>query len=704
MNAAEKNELIDYLLDSRTTITITRVADFPLLPTVGGQYTTLPPPSPSLVEGEALIIVTEEEEKLFSGLPTSVKMVSLSALSATATTLLRHTDIREYANITKPTPELVLGLLRAKLASSTLASAGRDSNDVRCKQLSAWLLLFWKWAADWVPSHLKRLMANAEVTALHLLPTSVNTVRRVDDKLINAKTFDAAAATPLEALGVPFSHKKLSLKALRLLAQLGFVAPSNAALFVLDHIQVGKIAAFTPEDRSALRTYFQENLKGVPLEGAHRTAIHCLPLFPVLSPGTSPTPDWAAIQGRPVFVRVAPRHPLPVHHEDPITYVDLNEAETFIFIKLITPPADFLPVTDLMLLEDCIPNLESQPLPLLDSLFSRIVHRMTDLSSDSLAKLRTIKCIPVNGGERRSASEVIDPTSMLAELFRDETGKFPVKPYSEEKMLATLRSHRMVLSQLEGWIVEERVQHVGSFAAEETNPPAGVYSKARALLRLLDKEWIAGGTSFVACTSAISSRMWLPCSRQGQRLLCTADSCRDSEKESPALFDLNLLELDGRIKSPGLREALGWHQSLPFAAILSQLKRTFEEFYPPDCQRFAPELMSRLKNVTEHLNQMFNEGRVSEDQADQLRNVIGDRSWVEVSGSLVATRYLALSENLRFEEGLRVKMVPRRLVADWKAFLTAMGVPERYVSSLAMCCPCPFSDVFVVKSTDPSPN
>ncbi|KAJ7578057.1 hypothetical protein C8J56DRAFT_869498 [Mycena floridula] len=597
----DKTIFLDYLIHpSRPSWQ--NIFQLPILPLADGSHLALAHNTPST------FLVSEQEACLFNQHQSQmIPTWRLSSHVREALSTHRHNSLAPLAHYN------VTNWLGEKFPSRLVDEYPGTEAEI------AWLQDFWSWMAQ---SLIQKSVANG-IGHLHLLPTRRQMLRKVKCRIALPIDDDNDAMSAWQQLGLPFLHQSIPKPTI---TSLGFGLPANHIPYLLDFLDTSLIPSLDSHSSSCLKQHILRSLPSFNFgQSWSRVQIDRyvqLPIFPQRQPNLagvvenalSKSIDGNAVGNR-VYVRISDECPVPVISGT--TLLDVSSSSQHLFSPL--PPSGSRPLEELGVLRLAVNHFSVQSEDNLDAIASRFIARLSDLP-DLVETLRNTTFVPVaNLRQRFKPADLVEPQSILGPLYAGESGKFPVANSRLSDMhLYAMQINQLFAHKLSPLIISNRVDYTARHLDHQ---------KAEILLELLDDHW---EQSF-AGVADLSTRPWMPAKRPGESQLstCSANQCRD--QLDAHLFDLVLPVVPRRIRTYGLRQALGWTNEIPFRFVHDQLLAVLNS----TCDA------TKISDIILHLSRRD----ISSQDLQHLKESLQGRKWIPVVHSgLEDTEHSLLSE------------------------------------------------------------
>ncbi|CAK5277505.1 unnamed protein product [Mycena citricolor] len=633
VSEAKKDHLLRYLVESPGSPAC--IFGLPLLPSFDGPRVSLMPKQP-------YVLVDAQAGQLFGDSSVNGSLIALERLPVGVDqfTLFPGLNFSRFG----------LAQVQVHLQGSEYYRSASD--EAICTDAQRiWLLKFWQWLAS---SPIYRSSWQI-LSRFHLLPTTRSTLRRLDS-LVLSPMKDSGTQCAWENLGVPFLDPSFADCVVE-----AALADTEDVKFMLECITVDP-SALSTDQLGLIREHLTVCLRTgrkISLETRTREVYRQLPIFPTRVPHEGAYPRsqvvYGAVASTVICVAIEDSHAIPFPEADS-TFVDATHRSRSL-VALLDAPTFSAPLSECGVLEMCIlqEQLVNQPPSILNTLLDRIVHRLSDLSDAAKERLKNTPFVTVDGVSQRMApKDLIHPRSPLAQLYSGEPGRLPSGKWASGIYLTQITSHVPFQSSLTRDMIEERI----AFVAEKGDPV-----KARHLLALVDQEW----SSLSADDLIVRSRdvCWIP-SQFGVDGLVTLEAppkCR-GHGDDRHLFDLVLHTSDADpIKSPALRQALGWGRVVPVDVLRQQLEKTLDLKDARTATRMRALILA------------FADVHADECPAAILQSIVAGRPWIPVRDELIETRHALLERASRLDRIGGFRVLPRTFSDDANvvAFLKRMG-------------------------------
>lgn len=651
LDADNKGVILNYLAISSSPHSIDHILGLPLIPLFNGAHVTLNKRQFGPVK--IYVLASAMENDLYKECDN--EMIALPLMHTEVQQLLSEPKTIQIANVAPLDKDHVNAHLHRIFGRYNPALDEVDEPEATARV--NWLVCFW----TWMDSFSGGPLFLPAIERFHLLPTATKTLRKVQSRILLPTDISREDIRVLSQIGARFLHPSVTVSPSSFLVLQAIGERADDLGAVLRHISPN-----TPTMTSGVALKVRQHLlkclqscKVPPsISSGLLHVFRQLPIFPTLVPnsdsGKVDTVTASAL-GELIFVK-AKDCPLP--QRPTITYVDVS-SQTKALALVINPKAIKNAFDEIKILESAIPVLENQPLPLLDSLISRIIPRVLDLSKQSLQKLKNSRFVPAQGSsDRFTPNRIIDPSSELEQLYFAEPGKFPDSPFHSQPLLSVMQSPGFFQKSLTPDLVLERIKYIS------TTPDS--WSKAELLLRMLDKYW---GTSL--SLPLPPDEAWLPVAK---RILCRADQCRDNMDRY--LFDFVLQVVNMKLTSSELRASLGWAKDIPFQVLRSQFQLTLN-------QESLSKRGERLMALIKYMASLHAKGNMSSNDIENLKDDIDKMNiqnigWIPVGpDEFTSTRHTVLFAE--FEDVGPFRKLPRSLLKleEVVNFLSCIGCTEQ---------------------------
>ncbi|KAJ7685605.1 hypothetical protein DFH06DRAFT_1075137 [Mycena polygramma] len=639
----DKDRILEYLI--ATPGTISNAIGLPLVPLVDRRRISLSDPS----HGKSYTLVTMQEEHVFTDCDPD--LISFSSMSVRVLEAFRSLATVNVARLDK-----------SKVQSYLKARFGHpDSWDAPFEHKVEWLARFWEWmcTSTWAgKSGLLKL-----IDQLHLLPTAQDTLRQMRSRII--LPIDPNTTNGWISLGVHFLHSSVIpySSAFR-----DAVVPAHDIMFLVDNISPHLVSSLDDDFARLIQNHVVQSLpmlpKSLKRDLAKRALFVQLPIFPTRVVALQQYGRQSSelrrgkASGHLVYIRGHDHCPVPLISD--LTLFDVSGSE--ILMTVLDPDGRSSVLDEVGVLEIAIDHLDAQVSDNREALLARIIRRMPDLSSEAKVKLQSVPFVPVIGAsEKVPPSQVIDPGSELASIYRGEPAKLPEESWSKQH-LAMLTSQGFFLRKISPEIAVERIIYFS--VGDRVKNDSLVFPKAKGFLMLLDRHWDSIGHATNIANHRSAS--WLPTRSKDTAKLSAPNESRD-KNSSPYLFDLVLNVVDMKIRNEGLRQALGWAE-IPTAVLLLQFREALA------CTEYR---VARLSSLIKELTHRFSE--LSFADIDDLKSAVSARPWVPISqfgDAVVETKYALLQPSSRLKGRFR-NVTQDLLDGNGRIFLRAMGCSDK---------------------------
>ncbi|KAG8994150.1 hypothetical protein FRB94_009076 [Tulasnella sp. JGI-2019a] len=647
LDASAVTALCHYLTSAND---ITLISGIPVVPNVGGTYTTIDLRSKyKLADVDEATLFKFVDSQLLAMESMTPRTCQLLLKPPTCIKRLQAVDVIEYL--------------------SRLYLKFNDMNSVTVEDVS-WLVRFWNWAGGWKgsASFLQDWNLRNRLAGLKVVPFSsaddTNEIGQFKKAAVDPVGVDTALLQALRELHIPVLHAGVKSRGAVVQEAIGSV---NDVAFLLQQLPMSTTINLSHPSRLRLHEHLAARLGSSPkLSRAEVNALRELPVFTVLPPGIrtvgsssyGPCPATSCVVDDSVQV-------VPVING--IAFIDATECRPLLSAIWKTLPKGKNTAGEKDVLELAIRNWaqQGQVSDLPDLLINRVFRRLSDLSPNTRELLKSLPIVDVGPGHpKRSLTQVVDPSSSIAPLFDPEDRVLPHGTFAQDAPsghLKQLRNENMLQSEITMKVVEERITRIVDFV----NPPQEKGPKALLLLHLLDDlyrrtslprdpfEWII-------------SQQWLPVGDQ----MYSPSQCWDQRPSDRDLCDRVLPLVDIKLKSNELRRLLGW-QTLPFDVLMRQFIVAVSSARPSQGD------YNRIDALIRRLAHDVANNTCTEEDLTCLGEALGSKPWVPVSGGLCAPSHRCVIAN--FEVTSRFHRVSRHLLEDAKVskFLATMGVPDR---------------------------
>ena len=647
LDAENKGVILNYLAISSSPNAIDNILGLPLIPLFNGSYVTLK----KRQSKSSYVLASAMENDLYG--ECDDEMIALPLMCTEVQQLLSDPQTILIANVAPMDKDYVNAHLHRIFGCYNPALDEVDGPEASARV--NWLVRFW----TWMDSLSGGPLFLPSIERFHLLPTAARTLRKVQSRILLPTDISREDIAALNQFGARFLHPSVTVSSSSFLVSQAIGERADDICSVLRYISPNP-PTVTGGVASRVQQHFVRCLQSCKVSPSISSELlhvfRQLPIFTTLVPN----PDSGQVDtitapalGELVFVK-AKDCPLP--RRPTITYVDVS-TRTRGLASVIDPKAVKNAFDEIKILQSAIPFLENQSLPLLDSLISRIIPRILDLSRQSVQKLQNIRFVPTQGSsDRFPPNKIIDPSSELKKLYLAEPGKFPGPPFHSEPLLSVMQSPGFFQRRLTPDLVLERIKYIS------TTP--NTWSKAELLLKILDKNWGAELSLPLPPDDA-----WLPVAEKG--VLCRADQCRDSTDRY--LFDFVLRVVNIKLVSSELRASLGWTQDISFHVLRSQFQLTLN-------RENLSKRGERVISLVKYMSSLHAKGNMSSSDIENLKDDINKLNigWIPVSpNEFASTRHAVLSPE--FEDVGPFRKLPWSLLKlkEVVNFLSCIGCTER---------------------------
>jgi len=537
----------------------------------------------------------------------------------------------------------------------------------------AWLIDFWKWLTQWPDAKLFFKKEKSEKIAnLYLLPTSERSLRKFSLKSFVFGGTDQAAVNAWNMLGAHPLHENIS---------------DDVASKMKSVIERPQSMDFVPLLLRTCNPSLQKNISADALLAIQKSICSSLPLrtstntpfklarnerlklcmLKVFSTKSTNADAWSLdpLEGTSEFryLSVTNDFLLPVERHS-VVYVNMQDHNTKALAKLAndSPPRVY---SEIDLIKIGFDNWNMQPLELQDMYVIWMFRNHTSVSQEILRRMDNLEFVKAHRTERRITPQgLINPKSPIANLYTDEPGRLPTELFATE-YLPIMRELGYLHSHLDAFVVEERLKFLSSNSTELSRS-----RKAKEFIALCNRDW---KLEFTAIIQKMRSQPWMPVDDS------TFESpafCRDSigtrgTHENPYFYDLTLriLPPDVQIISPAFRRALGWSDVIASQTLVSQFRLTLQ-------LEGNREQNTRLIALIDYLSYLDDQGQLSVDTVQDLKDMLNDKAWIPVTsspdGDLVKASYALFANNVDLKP-------PFRQVHNFELtpFLVKMGCTQR---------------------------
>ncbi|KAJ3753290.1 hypothetical protein EV360DRAFT_74627, partial [Lentinula raphanica] len=479
----DKSIILEYLVSK----SINYIIDLPLLPTVGGEYISLSKSTPKYILATAL------EAELFSAWDPT--MIVITSIPARAQIQITSCALGKKLNIIPLGP--------VELVNHLMKILGKSTGSPLSVPNIQWFSSFWEWIDSLTDSGDFLQM----ISAFDLLPMlNPKSLQQVSKKIFLYSKSQEELCRILEAIGIPFLHLEISS-----------ITALSAAGFILNIEELPKLLNFVNEDIAflqdldplllqKLQKHFIDciQIKQPVLNSKQKKIFRRLSIFPICVPQVPiPVSKLGPATGLIKFVAVGNNFPLPVVKN--MTFIDMSQTSQVLGL-MIESEAKALTLGELGIVKLAIENISTQSENLQDILMEKIIPRLLDpgISQDIREKLRHQAFIPTIGlKKRQSPDHVIHPESSLAIIFKNESGWFPMPPYSNHNFSSIMREAGLYAKELSPSLLENRIQYISSQGSTD----ATCLKKGEELLKLLSKNLNPSFNQIVQTAEHIA---WIP--------------------------------------------------------------------------------------------------------------------------------------------------------------------------------------------------
>lgn len=528
-----------------------------------------------------------------------------------------------------------------------------------------WMHAFWTWMASWS----QREQAFDGLKFLPILPEEGGNFAQLSSALFDTTRVDDRLRAILSHFGLRFLDHTFPDAPRALLTQRGVVKdPGDVALLLL-HLQAQRSQGVDNLDIIALAQHIMRCLASslTSLTNLQRNSLRQLPIFPVLSPFTSPDTS----QKHPMFTNVTSRSKLLIFDVDQahilkekgtnllpvlsnVTFIARRHAAIeFSMLVSKADPSTTNVIAELDVISRAVSNLPTQRKIFQVAFLRKIASHSHQLCSELLESLQKTAFVPSHTGQLIAPQDVVDPKTDIASLFSKEDSRFPRLLGPDDcHIVDSLRTLRLLRTTLTDEIIRDRLDVI-------ERSPLLMRSCAEKLLKYLDH-------SRYNCSNLRSElgRCWLPTDKG----LKKPSDCRDGSANR-ALFDhvLGVLDVVTEVKSPSLRVALRWDIPLPLNVIQDQLSRILESKKDDTFNRcfvILAELGCRVKELTPEV-------------IECLRDITACHQWIPTTDSSLCIPSRVLLTEERPLPGFCKVHSQLLLLEGVREVLSQMGCLER---------------------------
>ena len=665
VSTAHANALLFYILGDKN---YRDFHDIPLFRCTDGQFHALVNPEQVNYDFTPIYLATPEEQDLFP-LPDSLYL-DLSTLAQS----IRHQIVTDGDTFRTETNLAVFGvwefqsfLAREGFHSSCLK--GGKSRDVK------WAARVWKWIDSRLKSdfdNLKTILNGSKLIPLEGTPEFYElSLPCRKPLLLPSGKGETLLLQMHERSGTKFPLVDERFK----VSSSGFLAANKC---VVEPRDLGGLLSWITADvvrslSNALRNSFRgfiETLvlkRGGGIAEVERALMIRLPIFLTMTMEESlhfkSFPDGDELTGRSSFTALDTSDTFVVISEIPVVpivprtiFLDGNIANDRQLFSLLGYP----PISLQAYLKTIVcPNISTQPLWLVDPLIRQILDNGT-LNEDWSAHLRNIPFIAVQSriasapsSTRLPPTEVIDSTSLIAQLYFDDEAVFPAGIYSSTGMYT---QHLRMLGMKERFDIHVADQRIRAFATRMGDDP--LYSKSEVLL-----EFLSDRTSGVPFQSEWLDILRLPAiSKEGTKVVLGPRECRPETFRSLVQGVLGIVTVQIR---GSLSLELGWDDPLDPSILAARIDIIAQD---------ATTVESSLSPILEYLKTKIAGTLLGEYIRSIRKSVKAEKYFPGSTHGLWSNETIFFRDARQYEPYLSV--VPRSYVRDYHDILKFFDIAE----------------------------
>ncbi|VDC01301.1 unnamed protein product [Peniophora sp. CBMAI 1063] len=512
-----------------------------------------------------------------------------------------------------------------------------DSGD-----LTSWSSTFWNWLAS-----LPKASRMEHYTAVSSLPTLATSAGK-----LQAPSAGIYALPPevdrlslrslLEACGLTFLHANIPVRTLKSFDCLRSLREAPALLDQLSD-QRSVLSTASDFEIEKLLDLLGDILATSKLSGQAHKALHALPIFPVLTQGTTPArPSRQPIEIGAKIRVFAGDSPLPrirdiCFLQDSLPRSVAHALGTDIFNVDLTD-----------VLQIALDSFAEQPRAMQGAFVQLIHDNVASLPRSMTTALSSIPFVPVAAGRSCARpSDIVDPRSPINGLLDANSERIAQATNEvESDIISALSGIGLFVNSLTPAIATESITHISTTRDQ---------SLATQLFSLVNE------SGFDAASLKFEpSARWIPCE---DGILCTPTECRDNSSKKQhqrALFDRVLAVAIAPVSAP-LRLRLGWNTEIPLLLLKQQLSACIAEEPVPT-------------GTLQALTQVLASRRIDEAEIANLRAIVKDRQWVPVENEECS---LAIHAVLNLDGSLFPFRKIHSQTKTVRTFLIRMGCCER---------------------------
>ncbi|KAF8963749.1 hypothetical protein BDZ97DRAFT_1919525 [Flammula alnicola] len=654
--------IIEYLVFSQSTPNLSHVIGLPWFQTAAGVSVAFEPASST---AKYIVPRSEDESNIFSE---DRRMLAWAFMSDKLRSFLVRPQASKILNVKLLSVDDVI----SRLVSRFDLDSSVDEVAPGCLVDVTWLIQFWSWLARWCErkSFFDKIGA---ITHLHLLPTSIGSLRKLSAQIIDFRNVNQASIDAWGLLGVYPVHPEVANDAslILCLTQESLAHIPHTSRYIALLMRSCDSARQSRLSQEALVSIRDSLMSGLPrnyrvtLSSVERQTLGSLQIFTVRKVRESL--GLGTISGYHLYTDVEDDYPLPLLRNMPNTiYVDWKDSTTRILASIVDSGTATVN-KEFDLLQLAVDNWDAQPAELQDVWIEKFLDNWRKLPPLLRSQLEALPFVTVNGVPARvPPRNLIHPKSILANLYIGECGKLPTGRFTQSDYLAIMENLGFVRSTLDEVVVADRLAYLRSsspFADQH------VIQKATEFVKALNRGW---DPSYKPLITQSRGDPWLPSSLSA---LSSPNNCRDMGSGLNArlyYYDkvLSILK-DIEITSQDFRLALGWSDIVPSSILVRQLQLTVA--LPPSAER-----NKRLVELINYLGRLQSCSNLTAETLDDICNSVCDQSWIPV--------WRSKSETVKTQHALLSDIhlsPPFRLVDHSKAasFLLRMGCTIRYAST-----------------------
>jgi sacsin len=667
--------LLDFLIQSQD---IHLLIGLPLLKNIEGYYVTLKrldsSNSPTAVKQTIHPMFEAQSAQLFKEY--DPQAISLHELKHSHATYIRN-NAPGFLNVIDLTAEKVAEYLstdpRWTTPLLTTTSSIITSPSIPF-EISQWLSKFYTWLSS--QPFVDTFFHLPGIQQLYLVPTQLG-LRRVGDVTFDNVT--PALGKCLRALGICVLDAVAGPTPRKLLVNASVLKKAEDIHLIIDCANNGVSSTGISSTSLGLtcvewRVLIDHIVRYMTTEELHpdeARKLRSLPIYPILpadSLNAIPTPSPGAIPENKFVYAVTSVEILPVI--DACVLLDFRELRSYDILRFLDPksPPDDRPLTPVQVFELVVQNFGSQTPEIRSSIVRFGAKNEKIIPRDSLEKLLEMPSIVCRDDQARKPEDVVDPTSkidlaqhvvMCSRLSGSESTFDGYLPRSDSQ------TDREIVEGFRGLRSSPFKQHLDQallikmtscISRNADQPESIVISKK--LFKVL-----ASNPTYADFVRAIPHEDKWIATNSGLR---AQHACRDRDADWD-IFDDVYAVVDDDITVPhALRGALGWLEEISLDALFSRLDVTLKK---------AGDF-SRVRDVVKRIGSIAG---VSDPDLDQLRLLLGDRSWVPTRAGKLVRPEDAVLDHAIDEAGIFEVSFNQAAYPEVIEFLKRMGVRDRYV-------------------------